>query len=168
MKTTLPILTLFILLGGLLTGAERLDASQCAVFSFNTLPDDAVSFEDLDARDNNNQPVVSFAAKEELQSLFQSGLFTLLVQSEIPSIAKALSVIRTTLNLAAQTLRSRVPECVKTLLFTLLPSVRRQLDKTLVSLSGIFGLFVLTASTLLSMACLPRPPLQSAFLVLRC
>jgi hypothetical protein len=46
--------------------------------------------------------------------------------------------------------------------------VRRQLDKTLVSLSGIFGLFVLTASTLLSMACLPRPPLQSAFLVLRC
>lgn len=91
-----------------------------------------------DPRDNTNQPVASSSAREELQSIFQAGLYTLLLQSDIHSIAEACNQLKIKLNLAAQYLFHALPDIVKALALALPPLSRKFLERFLTLLAGLF------------------------------
>lgn len=131
------------------------------------LNQDAIVVEDLDARDANNQPITTPKAKTELINLFRSGLFEILTQSELYSIATALSILKKSLNLTAFAFTRALPQKTIQIFSALLP-VKKTWDKLLVLLSSL--LVIAVSRNLLSLlpSCSSPAAKFTAPLVLRC
>jgi hypothetical protein len=104
---------------------------------FNFMPEIAVSFDDLDARDENNNPVKTYAAKQQLQEIFQAGLYNLLLFSELRAVAETLNLIRIKLNLSALAFARQVYNFAGKIAFTFIPSKKTQWHKILACISGV-------------------------------
>lgn len=167
MNLRLPFVVAF-LCGGMLLGTGSLSASPTGVSFFSTGLDQAgFSFSDLDVRDANNQPVVSPEAKNEMQDLFISGLFDLLVYSETYAIAQALGIIEKALNLGGQSLVRDIPATVgrvASALFVSLKKFRAVLSSFPALPSFSLPAMMLFLSTLCFLPALERAPL----LFIRC
>ncbi|MFH1368925.1 MAG: hypothetical protein ABII64_07355 [Elusimicrobiota bacterium] len=166
MNWKLPLLILCICVGVICVIAVA-NSSEEGVFVFPNITQDALSFEDLDARDANNQPIAASSAKQELKQIFQYGIFELLTKSELYSIATALSVLRKNLNLTAHAIARSLPQKTSDIFYALLP-VRKNWDKLLVLLTNLFVFAV--SCTLLSLLpnCFTPAAKSLALQVLRC
>jgi hypothetical protein len=136
MKLKLQLILLCIC-GCLLLGAENLFASQPGFFYENckTLIEQQ-NFDGLDVRDANNQPIKTQQAIDGLTEIFESGLFNLLTTSELYTEANTLSMLEKTLKLASENLSRNLPESVKNVTASFLPSLK-QLQKPIVCLAGL-------------------------------
>jgi hypothetical protein len=132
-----PQLILLCICGCLLLGAENLFASQPGFFYENckTLIEQP-SFDGLDARDANNQPIKTQQAVDGLTEIFESGLFNLLTASELYTEANILGMLEKTLKLASENLTKNIPESVNNVIASLLP-VLKQLQKPIICLAGL-------------------------------
>lgn len=166
MNWKLPLLIASICLGVICVTSVA-NSSEEGVLRLYVLQPDAVSLNDLDVRDSNNNPVTSPESKQQLTQIFQSGLFQILTQAELYSVAAALSVIRKALNLADFSFARSLPQKTFEIFCALLP-VKKNWDKLLVALSVLF-VFTVT-SNLLSLLpnCSTPAAKSSAPLVLRC
>ncbi|OGS35761.1 MAG: hypothetical protein A2293_07655 [Elusimicrobia bacterium RIFOXYB2_FULL_49_7] len=124
-------------MGGKVWAAQATAPSQTGVFLFaECLPQVNLDFDDLDPRDENNKPLQNVAAQNDLKDLFKSGLYQLLVKSELYTMAMALAALQTRLNLAACGFARELPLVAKHIIAVVLLSPR-QWDKVLECLSGI-------------------------------
>ncbi|MBN1823050.1 MAG: hypothetical protein JW803_01885 [Endomicrobiales bacterium] len=148
MKLKLPIITL-ILMWGLALG-EAKASFQPGVFSIDGCPPTMMAdFSDLDARDASNNPVATAEAKEDLKEIFQSGLFNLLVNSELYSVAQTLSALAKQINACAHTISRNLPIAVKTLIAVIFTTIKG-ISKAQPHGSGLFVLTLLFVSLLVS------------------
>ncbi|OGS19698.1 MAG: hypothetical protein A2219_00890 [Elusimicrobia bacterium RIFOXYA2_FULL_50_26] len=123
--------------------------------------------EDLDPRDEYNRPVTAASAKKNIENLFTAGLYELLVNTEIHSIASALAVLRRYLNLAAVSLGGAAGAAAQKFIVAILPSPR-QWGNVLQLLFHIFSFLVVTANLKFRIANLQFPSSNAAFACLRC
>jgi len=147
MNLRLPLLILFICaLGGEVWSAEKLCAIQTGVFPFlKTSSAVDLAFDDLDVRDSNNQPIQTVTAKQELKDLFQSSLYTALVQSELYTMAAVFSIFEKALNMAATALVKDIAATVGGMIAALLPSTK-EWKHILVCVSSLLGFSLLLFS----------------------
>ena len=149
-------------------GAGKVNASQSGVFSFGICRIQNTGFLDgLDARDRNNQPVLTKKAKDGLTEIFESGLFNLLTASELYSAAETLASLSKALNLAAQNFAGNVPAAVKNLIAVFLPTIK-QLQNILVCLAGLFGFGFAVSRFSICDFQFSLPYMHAAPVVLRC
>lgn len=166
-KLRVPLIILCVC-SGLLLGAQKVNASQSVVFFYDASQLQNSEFSDgLDARDAANEPVTTKKAKDGLTEIFQSGLFNLLVNSELYSVAEVLSSLSRSLNLAAQNLVNNIPESIQNLIASFLPTIK-QLQKILICLTGLFGFGFLVCKMLRATSDESRATIQLAPVVLRC
>ncbi|MBN1620988.1 MAG: hypothetical protein JW871_00165 [Endomicrobiales bacterium] len=141
MKVKLPLLILCLaILTVLPFSMDATGASKTEVFYLSDfLPQISDSFEDLDARDENNQPIENQNAIIELQMLFRSGLYNLLLYSEIHSISRSLEIIKKKLSLAAFAFTKRWRYIVNRCISCLAPNTKQKWDKALICLLGFLA-----------------------------
>lgn len=123
-------------------------------------------FSDLDARDSNNRRIVTAEAKSELQDIFRAGLFNLLVNSKIHSIAQALCVIEKELNLGAQSLVRNIPVVVGRIMPALCISLKK--FAVHVSFPTLPSFFLPALMVLLTSFCLMPACPRATLLFIRC
>jgi len=149
-------------------GAGKTYASRSVVlFNGGTNLSALEVLDDLDARDKNNQSILTKKAKDGLTEIFRTGLFNLLTSAELYSAAQTLALLSKALNLAAMNLTRDLPATVNNLIAVFLPTIK-QLQKILVCLSGLFGLGLLVFSLSLNTYRLSLSSLNFAPVVLRC
>ena len=105
------------------------------IFSFNVMMDTA-----LDPRSDDNQVISCNQVLEELEMLFTASLYTLLVNSEIRSIAQSLQVLRRALNLAAHSMSRALPLVLQTVIDTITMTFRQLWEYMLIALTGFVAL----------------------------
>ena len=123
--------------------------------------------EDLDPRDEHNQPVTEVSAKKNIENLFTSGLYGLLVNAQIHSIASALAALERYLNLAAASICGAAASAAHRFAVAILPSPR-QWGKILQLLFSLFSFILLTVNLKSPIANLQSPSSKAAFACLRC
>ena len=149
-------------------GAASLHATQLGAFSVNgAYLQPANISDDLDARDENNQPIVSQSAKDGLTEIFKSGLFNLLVTAELYTVANILNRLERQMKLASENLSRNIPATVKTLIDSFLPTTR-QLEKIFAALCAVFGSILLSTFLKFSASLLPPTSMRISTVVLRC
>jgi hypothetical protein len=117
---------------------SALNASPVSGVSLNQyLPQSNVSLDDLDVRDAKNNSIKTPASQKEIQEIFQSGLFSLLVETELYSVAGTLSMLERTLGLATQAFGRKLPTLLRSLTTALLPS-RKYSTHTSLAVPGLF------------------------------
>ncbi|OGS03737.1 MAG: hypothetical protein A2339_07910 [Elusimicrobia bacterium RIFOXYB12_FULL_50_12] len=168
MRKTKSFIFVFCVTSIMALGAACLRASEPGAFSLSKyLPQAAVSFHDLDLRDSNNQTVQDRRAKENLINLFSSGLYTLLVESDIHTFAAALSALQKKLNPGALALVAGAAGKISES-FSAIISLVRQLEKNILPMAG-FMAFVLAAALLsLTTYRLSLTTVSASLQVLRC
>lgn len=165
MKIKLLLLVVLIIFLGLPSGVENKCATTTGVLQFNGIPEASLDFNDLDARDANNQPIATQSKKQELVQLFQSSLFTLLVNSEIHIIAESLAMVRISLNLSAHVMKAVTQKAKE--LFAAFIGLRRKLKDFIIFFPYLLFLSQLVFLTIKTSVNL-IPPSNLAPLVLRC
>jgi hypothetical protein len=165
MKFKLP-LSILILVMGVVIFAARANASGEGVFYLSNLSQIDLSFTDLDARDADNNPVNTPKNTEQLQGIFQAGLYELLTQADLYSVAAALSAIKKKLNLASQTLTRALPQRAFQIICALLP-VKKSWENLLVTLAGFFAFILVISNFAVLSTCITPDAKSSLFAVLR-
>lgn len=154
--------------GGLLLGSGAHRSAQAGVFSLDHfLPNAVTSFDDLDVRDEANRQIQSITAINDLKDLFQAGVFNLLVQAELPSVARALSIIEQKLNLAGHSLARALPKACQQFLAAILAGPR-QWDKMLTRLCTLPGINLLVVGLSFSTLLFVRAARTGTLFVFRC
>ena len=105
MKLTLLLpLTIVMLWSGTIWGATAVNAAQTTgVFNFS-LPSIESNFQDLDSRDTDNNPVSTIDAQQGLRDIFYSGLFSLVIVTELYTYARAAEFLAKKLGLGDSSL----------------------------------------------------------------
>jgi hypothetical protein len=119
----------------------------------------------FDARDKFNRPIKTRQAKQQLSSLFTSGLYTLLVYSELHYSMEMLSIIQRILSSAKNFFTRNIEEiCVK-----FVQAILLQIKKFVVPLTAILFITIQIFSTFHIFSYLFfSPKIKVAPLVLRC
>ncbi len=99
LKLLLPF-SIVVLWVGTVWGAAGGTAPQTGVFNFPTQCIQE-SLDGLDARDTNNNTIASAQAQQDLRDIFESGLFSLLTNTELYTYARALSKLQKNLGMGA-------------------------------------------------------------------
>ncbi|MHB9154305.1 MAG: hypothetical protein ACYC5N_01270 [Endomicrobiales bacterium] len=163
---------LFVVLfmcGGSLSGTDSIFASQTVVPYFPTgFEQTGFSFAGLDARDADNRPVRTSLAREELESIFQSSLYHLLVCAETYTIARALASIRKKLNLDTQSLVRQLPPALGRMLYALCAPQKRSGQDVLMMLSVLLACAMAVHSFVLSLFHHPSAGARMPLLFVRC
>lgn len=149
-------------------GAENNSASSRSYFhSDSFLPQADANLQDLDARDANNQPIKDNALKNELESIFTSGLNALLLQSNLYPFARTLSLISQKLMLASSSLVPLLPSPLRDLFSVLRTSIKKldAMRLTVVKVAGNSAGFLMSAVKPFGIELLPA---VSSTCVLRC
>lgn len=102
LKLLLPLTIGVLLAGTVWVAAAGETARQTGIFS---VPQE-VMFDDVDVRDNNNNLILDAKSQQDLKDVFQSGLFSLLINSELYTYARAAAVLAKKLGLGAQALHT--------------------------------------------------------------
>jgi hypothetical protein len=148
MKLKLPFIIMgTVLLSALAVFAGNVNNNKQEVFSFssqadrlNFLPNIDCDFTNLDARDMNNQPMKRSSARKELRALFMTNLTTLLVCSEIKTMAGALAVIKNKLKLNDFSFARKLPLLSVNVIDVFFQQVKKFLFVLLACLSGVLAI----------------------------
>lgn len=168
MKLRLPLFIL-IVCGVFFWQAEAAKATRAGESSLpSVFPVVNTTFSDLDARDENNQPIQTPETIENLAGLFQSGLYALLMQADLPSVARTLSILSAQLNLAASALARRLPAAAKIVVAAVVNQLRKFFVSPLVPFAGLLPFFVVCAGALLPLLAVSYPSRIRPADVLRC
>lgn len=151
---------------GVAVFAVKANASGEGVFILSNLSNIDLSFSDLDSRDADNNPVSTPKAKDELKGIFQTGLYALLLQADLYTVAEMLSAIRKQLNLASRTLTRALPQRVFQIICALLP-VKKTWENLLVTLAGVLAFMLVTTNFAVLSNCITPDAKSSQFAVLR-
>lgn len=168
MKLRLPLLIL-ITCGVLLWESGNTDGSRAELLSFSgAIPVVTADFGDLDARDANNQPIQTSETTETLQIIFQTGLYALLMQPNLSSVARMLSILSDKLNLAACALARRLPAAAQAVYAAVVNQLRKFFASPLLPCAGLMSFFVVCAGILLPLLTIRCPSRICPVDVLRC
>jgi hypothetical protein len=138
MKTKLPLFTFVLLVCTVLTvGTGKADASKMGVFSFSWMPSFDVSLTGLDARDENNNPSSTPSSKQDLESVFRTGLYDCLITADIFSFAQAFAMLKQKVNPSGSSF-SRSIQRLSGIISALAPSTKKILSRMIARISGIF------------------------------
>lgn len=148
MKLKLPCIILgTVLLSALTVYAGNVNTNNREVFSFsnesaklNFMPNIDCDLSALDPRDMSNLPVKNSFAKKELHSLFMNNLASLLIYSEIKSLAAVLKVIKNKLKLNAFSFARNLPVLVVNIIDIFFQQIKKFLAAVFVCLSGFLAM----------------------------
>jgi hypothetical protein len=165
MKLRLPLFILSII-GVLLLGTGT-DASRNTSY-FSYLPQISIDvFDDIDARDENNQPLAA-SDQQGLRALFQGSLFDELLQRELPIIAQVIAIIHTNINTGRCSLFSATALVLQQCLITFNGLFRKLLDSALLVYASSSLLSSFSGSFLSFGMCFPANYPRRSPVVLRC
>ena len=99
----------------------------------------ASSLDGLDVRDAANNRVNTIRNVNQLREVFQSGLYTLLTQADLCTVAAALAAVQKSIDLASGTLTRHFPQKALQIFSAFLPS-KKKWENALTALIGAFSL----------------------------
>jgi hypothetical protein len=137
MKTKLSFIIAFITISVLTVCLDNVSAStNGSFFIFRNNAD--LYYQNLDSRDENNNPVIDQNSKNILENLFVFGYYDLLINAEIYSFAQSLAMLKKALNPSDIAFNLPSFESVKNLISIIMLSVKKFLGNILFAVSNLF------------------------------